>query len=40
MERAVAGMTGRMSASEREAEIRKVEAGYAEALTGVQCRFL
>ena len=32
MERAVAGMTGRMTASEREAEIRKVEAGYAEAL--------
>ena len=32
MERAVSGMSGRMSASEREEEVRKVEAGYAEAL--------
>ena len=32
MERAVAGMSGRMSASERETEIRKVEAGYANSL--------
>lgn len=32
MERAVAGMSGRMSASEREAEIRKVEAGFADSL--------
>ena len=32
MERAVASMTGRMTASEREAAIREVEAGYANDL--------
>ena len=38
MERAVARMPGRMTATEREAAIREVEAGYADGLEGVQHR--